>query len=93
MQFAGIVSALPGIYWQKISTVLRQLVAAGLVEQLESRTATLNGVKYPHYTFRYRILARITANHDPTKQASTSQILSHHTMENGGRNPANEKRA
>jgi DNA-binding HxlR family transcriptional regulator len=52
MQFAGIVAALPKIYWKTISTVLRHLVAAGLVEQLESRTAILNGVKY--YTFRYR---------------------------------------
>jgi hypothetical protein len=58
MQFAGIVAALPGIYWQKISIVLRALVAAGLVEQLESRTATCNGVKYPKCTFRYRISSR-----------------------------------
>jgi len=66
MQFAGIVAALPKIYWKTISKVLRQLVAAGLVEQLESRTATLNGVKYPHYTFRYRMKANAdSAGDDP----------------------------
>ena len=69
MQFAGIVAALPKIYWKTISKVLRQLVAAGLVEQLESRTATLNGVKYPHYTFRYRM----KANGERRNQQSTGR--------------------
>jgi hypothetical protein len=59
-QFGTIIVKLPGIYWLKVSQILRQLVAAGLVEQLESRTATLNGVKYPHYTFRYRISSGMT---------------------------------
>lgn len=55
MQFSSIIAALPQIYWKTISAVLPQLVAAGLVERIESRTSTSRGVTYPHYTFRYRL--------------------------------------